>query len=1114
MPSHFATPLALLLSVILVAAAVGQEPAVASPEQPAAVPTLVAPPADPPQTVREQFPELFYLRDTTGRLVPVPGFHYSDFLELFRIREGLGGPPMPPPAVLESVVLRIDSRPLEPKMGSCPVEVECRVRQSRRGWAMVPLKLGQVLLESPPTHNGPGRMLVDAAPDGSGYRLWFDPPADAGDDLLHTVSLVGRLPRARSGDQESFELNLPVAVTSRVELRTLRPAAQVMLRPAAAGQVDVAAEGDESLVTITGLTGDVGIRLTAAMAPRTAERDAEVDCSSVVRIDGRMAVIAATLAMSNLPASLRQVQIGLPPLASLRRVSGDGSLVTADTTVAVATVAIDRQTDGSATIELECEHPIDATAATPLDPLGFAVQGIEPWQQRGRISLVIEGDWQATWDDSPGIRRVDPPVAGREVGFVAAFAYDAQPASLPLRIQLRRSRVVIEPEYRYDVSAARITLDAQLRVAARGASVGSVSLGLDPAWSLGSIAPASVIDASGVRVEGDRITIPFLQPLTGDTIIEIEAAREIDPAAERVAWSLPVPRADLVGPASVIVSSDSDIELLPDAEDSIGLVRQTSSSLQPNEAGRIALVYRLDAPEGTFAAARRFLPRRVEAAVAAVVTVDEREMTVAETLRLEVLHLPLEFLELLVAESVIESESLEIRQKGELLDIAQIDATDQVDAAGRPLLLLRTLLPVPLMGRGDVSLRYRVPTPVIPPEATAAVDLPLPLPAVSSTTRQIVTIEESATISVAPRGERWRRDVTGQPGGGRVWSTSKPRNILPLALAARTREAAGVTVIEAAWLRTRLFPDRREDTATYVVSPTEGQLEIILPNAAAATTIEMRLDGSPIPVQSRGEGRSLIDLSPAGGGSRLLEIRTTAPWGGTFAGLGLPWPLSLDPPTFVNDVLERQFVWEVALLADDHLVGMPTRWTSQQQWTRQGIGWQRTSAVSSADLTAWIGETLGRPAVTVSPTGPLPLRRSVYAGIGPPGDATAWVVPTWLIVLVASGVSLAVGLSMVYRPAWRRPSVVLGLFAAAAVAAAAIPDTTPVVAAAAVPGGILALLAAMLRRFAEPATSRWRMRPVPGAASSLTRTAAPTVSLIVAPSSGSASKATLERDGL
>ncbi|NCY03633.1 MAG: hypothetical protein EBX36_12190, partial [Planctomycetia bacterium] len=174
----------LIRSVMLVTVAVAVWPLDAPAQDQAATPGVPAPPAaavgEQAPGIREQAPEIYYLKDDAGRLVPVPGFRYADFLELFRIREGLGGPALPPAAVLESAVVKIDARGLEPAARSCPVAVECRVRQTRAGWAMVPLELGQVLLEAPPEHDGPGRMLVDADPEGAGYRCWFEPPASTG----------------------------------------------------------------------------------------------------------------------------------------------------------------------------------------------------------------------------------------------------------------------------------------------------------------------------------------------------------------------------------------------------------------------------------------------------------------------------------------------------------------------------------------------------------------------------------------------------------------------------------------------------------------------------------------------------------------------------------------------------------------------------------------------------------------------------------------------------------------------------------------------------------------------------------------------------------------------
>ena len=842
----------------------------------------------------------------------------------------------------------------------------------------------------------------------------------------------------------------------------------------------------------------------------------EAACESTVRIDGRTAVIAATLSLANLPPGPTRLSIALPPRALLRGLEGDATLVSERGDAAPADgapVAIELAVgaDGSATVELACEQPVDPSGGSPVDPLGFAVAGFEPWRQRGRVVLAVDGDWQATWEDSPGIRRVDPPAGEPAAGLVAAFAYDALPASLPLRIRPRRSRVVVEPEYRYDVSAGRVGLEVRLRVAARGAAVGSISLAIDPAWTLGDVGPAGIVDAAAVVVDGSRVVIPFVQPLAGEAVVEIEAASQIAPDAATVSWTMPVPRADLVGPAAVVVTSDSNIELVPDAKASSGLIRQTSSALGAEDSDRIPLVYRLDGAEGRFTASRRFLPQRVEVVSGAEVILDEREVTIGESLRLDVLHLPLEVIELDVPAAVAASGTLEIRQDGELLDAVEIDARDDADGEGGPLVRIQAVLREPLLGRGALDVGYRVAMPEIPPEATAAIDIPLLLPIAADAIRQTVRIADSPALSVVVRDGAWRPEVAGPAMEGRLWSVGRPRYSLPLAVSVRGREAVGMTVIEATWLRTRLFPDRREDTACYVVTPAAAELEIRLPEATAAASLDMRVDGERIIPRSRGDGWFVVPLAD-GIGRRLVEVRTMAPWGGRWAGLGLPWPLPLEAAAFADDVLERRFVWDVAVLPEDHVMGLPASWTSQQTWNWMGLGWERQAVVSSTELAAWIDASLGREEIdAIGGEWPARQKRAVYTGIGRPGGGVAWVVPTWCIVLAVSGLVLATGLWLLSTAAWQRPGVAIGTLTGLGLAAAAYPSLVPLVGQAAVPGVVLVGLAAVLQRLT--ATRPAPDRPAEGgSASSLTRTAAPTVSLIVAGSNPPGSTATAGRD--
>ena len=1077
----------------------------------------------PAPPLSEVGPELFYMEDDGGRLVPVPGFRFRDFIDLLRMKEGVAGPAQPPAAVLENVVVKIDTRGIAQQAAqggpvTCPANVTCTVRQTRGGWASVPLELGDLLLSGPARHEGPGRMIVDAEPERAGYRAWFDAAAAPPADARHTVILEGRLPIDVTALHESFVIRLPAAVASLLEVQTSRSAPQVSVQPAAPEEKILAADGG-SLVTLAGLGGAVRVRIGERGGPRVGiDPSPRATVESVVRVDGRNALTEAVVRLEGLGPGTDRVRIALPPRATLGGVRAPASVVGQGGSAEepFVDVAIDRDADGDATIGIQCQRPVDPSGAAPFESLGFAVQGIEPWRQWGRVSVLADGDWQVSWGDTPGPRRVDPPVSARRPGFVAAFAYDAQPASLPLTVRPRGSRVVIEPEYRYEVGGTTITMQARLRIAARGAPVGSVAMTIDPAWEVDEAGPAGIVDATALAVEDGRLVIPFAQPLAGDTVVELRCVRAIDRRDERLTWQLPVPRADLVGPASVVISADSDIELLPDAEGMRGLVRQTGPRSPVGAGDRNTLAYRLDAAQGTFSATRRFLPRRVEAALSVRASIDVAEMSVEETTRLTVMHVPLESIEIVVAAEVLASGTLEIRQEGMLLEPLVIDSP--AAARGAPehegLECVQVLLEAPLLGTGELTIRYRVPTPVVPAEATVAVDLPLALPLAAGIVRQTVELGAPESLAVAVRGDAWRRDVGLLPAvAATAWSAAKPQHLLPLSLASRRAAEARVTVIEAAWLRTRLLPDGREDVFTCCLSGAAERLAVTLPviPEGGAGTYEVRLDGLVQPDALRGDGHALISLADAHGADRhLLEIRTTTPraggWMEQVARLGLPLTVRLAAPVFEDGVLQRRFYWSIHARADEHLLGMPSRWTAQQRWQWGTTGWQREPVVSAGELADWVRGMVARPqadSAAGAPQRPAALGLDprlaestwVFSGLGAPGTARCWLVPTWLLVLVASGTALAAGLTVVYRPWFRRVPVVLTLLAVACLVAAAWPDQAPLAVQSALPGMLLALLAWALKSLTErPAP----VRSVSGMqASSLARSEPSTPSLLV-----------------
>lgn len=1054
--------------------------------------------------VKEVGPEIFYLRDDGGRLVPVPGFSYRDFVDLLRLKDGLPGVPQPPAAVLE----RIDvSGDLAPNGGDvCELTIKVRLRQTRAGWGRVPLALAGVALTAAPEHEGEGRLIVDADAVTGGYEAWLDAAVDS----VHTVTLVGAVAVERGPAADALRLELPRATASLVRLRTPRDSPQADVRPGGLAPRVEPADGGGSVVECTGLSGAVTLRLasrTAGDRPGDAPPQATVD--SLVRIDGTIAATEATVRLEGLPANTQEVRIALPPRTRIESVGDPAALVSVagDAEAPEAVVRIRPDPEGRAVVELRCERPIETTGAASIEPLGFAVAGIPTWRQRGRMSLVVEGDWQVDWDDPGSNRRVDPPLAARRPGFVAAFAYDSQPARLPLRVRPRGSRVVVEPTYRYEIGATRISLLATLRVVVRGAPVSRVVVGLD-GWSIDDVGPASIVDVAAVATTGGTIVIPLAQPLSGEATIEARCSLPVDRAAATVGWKLPVPRADLVGPAQVTIASDSDIEVLPEPDGITGLVRQVAAPPRRGESPRIA--YRLDGTEGVFAARRRFLPRRVDATITAQVTVGLPRTRVEQTVRFEVANVPLEFVDLAVPRTLLSTEGLEIRQEGELLN--PFEVPPPADVSGEAA-VVRVMLASPLLGAGDIAIAFSTPTPTVPPETTVAESVPLVVPVDARVVRQSVALMAGEQFAVDVRGDAWSRDVAATTGSSRVWLATNAQAAVPLALSLRPESGAGDTVIEAAWYETRLLPDRREDIWTFAVSSTAPTMRLALPAALrpagepAPGPPRVHVDGSVVVVDEDFDGTLIVALpqasSETGRRRSRIEIESTTPRIRPVAAAGLPQRIVLEAPRFPAGTILRRFYWELGLETDEHVVVPPAGWTAQQRWRWGAFGPEFAPLVSHAALADWVAAALQQP--TPAADVPVAERRAVYAGVGDPGVAAVWVAPTWLLVLVASGLALAVGLGIVYRAALRRVPVVLSIGAAAVMAAALVPDLAPLIGLAALPGAVLALVAAVLRLIVERPARRPAIPAAIVSPDSSTRFV-PGASILIAPSVAGSSR--------
>ncbi len=1095
--------------------------------------------------VRQVEPSLYYVEDDLGRLIPVPGFRYRDFVDLVRLRDGLPAQAETPGVVLEQLRMKVLlPAPTGSNVTHADVDVECVVRSTRQGWGMLPLKLPELVLAEPPEVVGNGEVVVtvDPSPGDSntnisanqpsrrqgafespsildkGFLVWIneqnegqeiDPVKSREGGRPHTIVLKGQIPVDVSLDRDQMRFTLPAATDSKITIETQRRGPLVKINAGVLTPTIQLIDGEDdtagSVVEIRGAVGPTRLQLEEPLIGNAPVRQiAESKVESVVRVDGRLAKIEAEFTLTNLAKNDGLFTVRLPSRSVVRSVGSAAKILSRGGSPSrpQVVVRVDTTKDGNASFKLVCERAIDTSSDGPIDVGGFSIDEIPLWRQWGQVSVFTDEDWTVEWEPRSGNRQIDATATLSQEGFVAAFAFDSQPMALPLEVLPRRSQLVVEPEYIFHVTRNRLELSIRLQAVVRGVAAKKLDI-LAPGWNIEGVGPPGVVDSASVSESSGVVTVPFLKPIAGEVVVELQCSRPLDPASEEVQWTTPVPKADLVGPASVGITSESDIEIVPDTERIVGMSRQVLSQLNSPSVDLSRMSYRVQADKATFVATRRILDQQIDASITAQVDVGLRQVVVQQATRINVAHVPLQFIEWMVPQSVVETGSIEARFNGELLTPEVISRSSGIDDLGgdelinnepgagaesdtaeRSWRIVRVLLPNPLFGTAELVTRYSRLIPEIPEEATVPVSIPLLLPKGAVVGRQSVTLSSIEELNVDVRDDRWNREGNLQTIGlGRTWNASQGQAAIDIAVSQSQRTSLGETVVEATWVRTTLRGPMRTDQWALAVTSSSDALTLTLPvltedengDVLGNRIARARVNNSPWSTADEATGRVNLDLGQTRG-THLVEVEVRQPrkeslLNGAIKGLG--W-VNFQSSVMPSSSLYSRVVWEILVPDGSELLWGPRGWTSQQVWDWSSRGLNQKPAVSVQDLASWVTAAanpqsnmqgrLGSGWLSV-PRDFIEHRR-VFCDMGSPADVGVFLFPRWLLVLIASGIPLAVGVVLTFLP--RLIKVVLVVASVMFIGGMAIgPTVTLCVLKAGLPGLALAVPAGV--------TSWWRL---------------------------------------
>ena len=295
-------------------------------------------------------------------------------------------------------------------------------------------------------------------------------------------------------------------------------------------------------------------------------------------------------------------------------------------------------------------------------------------RQSGHIAVEVAGDLYVSWDPKLGVRQVEQlPESLRGEDLVAGFEYFVQPCSLKARVTPRTTRVSVEPEYLLLVDAAQVQLEGTLRYTVRGkkALVLDVALG---DWEFDEVGPENLVAVDGVEVtESGLLSIPLVQPSTGQIELKLKAHRRIPQQTKSLRLTFPQPKVTSPGPAAVVILPADNVQLTPDAQATVGLVRQeVAAPMKLPKRQQTPLFYRGEVARAAFVADRVVHAQAIAVNVRSQVTLEGSSGGVQQRLSYQIDYEPQGKLTLAVPRSLVGSEGLAFQLDGQALPATAI----------------------------------------------------------------------------------------------------------------------------------------------------------------------------------------------------------------------------------------------------------------------------------------------------------------------------------------------------------------------------------------------------------------------------------------------------------
>jgi hypothetical protein len=686
----------------------------------------------------------------------------------------------------------------------------------------------------------------------------------------------------------------------------------------------------------------------------------------------------------------------------------------------------------SRSLTLSTRRPIAAEGTVRAILEGYSFDQTKV--QSGMIAISRTGPLFLNPTSSRGLRRIDPrtelPDSLRtRADTVLAYEFNGPPFELVLRIEPAPPRLRIEERttVTIDPRSARILTRLDCRPSQGKVFDVQVLLpkGLDfeGAESPDGVGPVRVVPLDQQRTLGVGLDVPRILSISltpqarehDSFVIVLKGWCSIDPSnLVSVPLFRPVVDSSPGGRFAVVTDRNVSVELAPMGDEPanfrVDWGQPPVDWVWPNRkpgTEQSLLWLRSDANPETLPLRATVRPRSIRHETTLTATIDRKGAEVVEEITGEVAFGSLSKLDLTIPPEVADRWEIEGVER-----TIREPLETEADGSRR----YRLKFPRDFADTFRLRIRYHLPfTRSHPNETGGRVNLsPIRvLEGISTGRKVLIAAEPSVDVQADAKG--WS-SVTFD-------ATSSPESGLPIRMSlTRQADDAGSVVVTARpgpqmplpgvvvsrlWIKTVQQSDNGLASSAYFwVESRESSMLIGL--APGTVWVRARVGTTEL-----GEGS--VDLvrpdeyrlkfpSATPSGPILVAIDTIAPASAAVSG----WPA----PRLLGSGVIQQTVWEAQLLGTRAGVGTPSGWVDENQWSWDGLIWQRRPWKSPAELATWLtgGNTRYRLAESLDQEDRGNRHSYLFSRVGPPSTLQFAVFSRFTLLLLCSGPVLVAGL--------------------------------------------------------------------------------------------------------